>query len=31
MELKINQLVNPEPIQFNYVELKKWVTDGAEK
>ena len=31
MELKINQLVNPEPIQFNYIEIKKWLSDGAEK
>ena len=31
MELKITNLVNPEPIQFNFIELKKWVMDGAEK
>lgn len=31
MELKINNLVYPEPIQFNFIELKKWVQEGAEK
>lgn len=31
MELKITNLVNPEPIEFNYIALKKWVQEGAEK
>lgn len=31
MELKINQLVPPEAIQFNYIEIKKWIQEGAEK
>lgn len=31
MELKINQLVPPESIQFNYIEIKKWIQEGAEK
>lgn len=31
MELKINQLVPPESIQFNYIELKRYLTDGVEK
>lgn len=31
MELKINQFQAPDPIQFNFVELKRWVQDGAEK
>lgn len=31
MELRIDQLIQPEQIKFNYVELKRYVMEGAEK
>lgn len=31
MELKINEMVQPEEPKFNYIEIKRWIQDGAEK